>query len=406
METIQQAIRRKAAGCTCGNHHPLALETIMIEAGALKYVAPYLIENSWRRTVIVADDHTCEAAGQQLMDRLSAAGIDCHLCLVKPDRQGDVVADEAALVQVMLEISPDDDILVAVGAGTIHDMVRWIASKMNKPFVSVPTAPSVDGFTSKGAPILIRGEKKTIPAGAPVALFADLEVLGKAPAALIAAGYGDMLGKYTSLFDWTFSHWIADEPYCPAAAEITAEALSACVDHTEEIARRSEEGIRILMSSLIQSGLAMQLFGQSHPASGSEHHLSHYWEMEYLCLGKKQLLHGAKVGVASMEISALYHKLGSCGEFPLRSGLESTDLVKGDRIRARWEDIRKRISEIPSPDRLRELLGRMEGPTAPEELGIGSDLLQRSMREAHRVRDRYTLLKAFNELGAGSAHLT
>ncbi len=104
---------------------------------------------------------------------------------------------------------------------------------------------------------------------------------------MVAAGFGDMLGKYTSLFDWKFGSLTAGEPYSQTAADITRNALQMCVDHAESIAKRDEDGIRLLISALIESGLAMLLFGQSHPASGAEHHLSHYWEMEYIRLGKK-----------------------------------------------------------------------------------------------------------------------
>ena len=33
------------------------------------------------------------------------------------------------------------------------------------------------------------------------------------------------------------------------------------------------------MYALLLSGLAMQMVGNSRPASGAEHHMSHLWEM-------------------------------------------------------------------------------------------------------------------------------
>ncbi|GIQ62975.1 hypothetical protein PACILC2_15430 [Paenibacillus cisolokensis] len=148
----------------------------------------------------------------------------------------------------------------------------------------------------------------------------------------------------------------------------------------ESIGKRERDGIRILMNGLIESGLAMLIFGQSYPASGSEHHLSHYWEMEYIRLGKKQLLHGAKVGVACAEISALYRKIA--GE-----GLMELD-----------DQTKREIGQIPSPDQLREWLRTAGGPASPAELGIDKELLDRSLKEAHQVRkNRNTLLKAYNE---------
>lgn len=100
---------------------------------------------------------------------------DVHL--VKPNKNGDVLADEVSLVDLFLSLKEDTDLLVAVGSGTIHDLVRFISGKSGKPFVSIPTAPSVDGFTSLGAPIVVRGEKKTYQLVAPMALFADTAVL-------------------------------------------------------------------------------------------------------------------------------------------------------------------------------------------------------------------------------------
>lgn len=364
------------------------LKVIELDRGVIRKVAPYLREQGYRQILLVADDHTYAAAGEQLMGLLEVAGVKTRVVLIQPDAQGDVVADEIAIVQLLLEIRPDEtDALLAVGSGTIHDIVRFAAHKTGKPFVSVPTAPSVDGFTSAGAPLIVRGVKKTVPAVPPVAIFADLDILMAAPQRLVAAGFGDMLGKYTSLFDWKFSHLTAGEPYDEQAAAITERALRSCVSHAEAIGARTEEGIRALMTALIESGIAMLLFGQSHPASGAEHHLSHYWEMEYLRQGRRALLHGAKVGVACAEIARVYHAAGE-GTLP---GAEPAAL------REHREQVRAWLRDLPGEAELRGLLRQAGGPSTLAELGIGEELFARSLREAHRVRDRRTLLRALNE---------
>lgn len=363
------------------------LKEIELDRGVIRKVAPYLREQGYRHVLLVADDHTY-AAGEQLMGLLEAEGVNTRVVLIQPDAQGDVVADEIAIVQLLLEIRPDEtDVLLAVGSGTIHDIVRFAAHKTGKPFVSVPTAPSVDGFTSAGAPLIVRGVKKTVPAVPPVAIFADLDILMAAPQRLVAAGFGDMLGKYTSLFDWKFSRLTAGEPYDEQAAAITERALRSCVSHADAIGARTEEGIRALMTALIESGIAMLLFGQSHPASGAEHHLSHYWEIEYLRQGRRALLHGAKVGVACAEIARVYHAAGE-GMLP---GAEPAAL------REHREQVRAWLRDLPGEAELRGLLRKAGGPSTLAELGIGEELFARSLREAHRVRDRRTLLRALNE---------
>ncbi|ANE49060.1 glycerol-1-phosphate dehydrogenase [Paenibacillus swuensis] len=390
-----QNLQEQASTCNCGHHEKITLETVEIGNDALEQVAQYTERRQFQRMVLVVDNNTFEAAGERLQQLLSSeAEAIITLCTIDPNASGDVVADEASIVQLMLSVEPGiTDVIIAVGAGTIHDITRFAAYHMHVPFISVPTAPSVDGFTSKGAPVLLRGSKITIPASGPIAIFADSGVLTQAPQELIAAGFGDMLGKYTSLLDWQYGRHTAGEPYCEAAYRITRDALVACVSQAEAIGARTEQGIRTLTEALIASGLAMLLFGQSHPASGAEHHLSHYWEMAYLRRGKRQLLHGAKVAVACAEVARMYRELAAEGDpalFP-------------EPVRA--ELLARIAADVPEPSRLRELLRTVGAPVSPDELGVDEELLHRSLQEAQHVRpNRHTLLKAFNEQRLSTLH--
>lgn len=50
-----------------------------------------------------------------------------------------------------------------------------------------------------------------------------------------------------------------------------------------------------LMYGLLLSGLAIQMVGNSRPASGTEHYMSHLWEMEAVN-PHLDFYHGEKVG--------------------------------------------------------------------------------------------------------------
>jgi glycerol-1-phosphate dehydrogenase [NAD(P)+] len=50
-----------------------------------------------------------------------------------------------------------------------------------------------------------------------------------------------------------------------------------------------------IMEGLVLAGVGMSYVGNSRPASGSEHHLAHYWEMMFLQAGQEEPLHGTKV---------------------------------------------------------------------------------------------------------------
>ncbi|CAG5086218.1 sn-glycerol-1-phosphate dehydrogenase [Thermobacillus xylanilyticus] len=354
-------------------------DPIRLARGAADEAVPYLLDAGLKRALFVADETTARVIGSRLAERYGAAGGAARLEIIRPNAAGDVVADEASVLQAIIAAQHHGaDAIAAAGSGTIHDIVRYAACTLGLPFVSVPTAPSVDGFTSKGAPLILRGEKITLPAAAPVAVFADLDVLCAAPQPLIAAGFGDMLGKYTSLFDWVYGRETAGEPYDEDIAGLTRGALERCVSHAEAIGEGTEEGVRALMQSLIESGIALLRFGQSHPASGAEHHISHYWEMHFLRTGRRQVLHGAKVGVACAEVADLYKRYAAEGR-PLPDAC------------------RRMLAELPDGDELRRLLRVAGGPAVPAELGIEPELRDEALRRAHVVRlNRHTLLRAIN----------
>lgn len=354
-------------------------EPIRLARGAADETVPYMRDAGMNNALFVADETTAQVIGSRLAEQFRAAGGASRLEIIRPNAAGDVVADEASVLQAVIAAQHHEaDVLAAAGSGTIHDIVRYAAYTLGLPFVSVPTSPSVDGFTSKGAPLLLRGEKITLPASAPIAVFADLDVLCAAPQPLIAAGFGDMLGKYTSLFDWVYGRETAGEPYDEEAARLTRSALERCVSRAEAISGRTEEGVRALMQSLIESGIAILRFGQSHPASGAEHHISHYWEMHFLRTGRRQVLHGAKVGVACAEVADLYKRYAAEGR-PLPGVC------------------RRMLAELPDGAALRRLLRTVDGPADPEELGIEPALHEEALRRAHTVRlNRHTLLRTIN----------
>lgn len=409
--------------CACGRAHAVGLRHAVIADHALEDIPAWLQSQGFLDVLIVADARTLATAGERVAELLNAAGHRAVVCRVQDNARGEVVADEDAITQVMVALQPPMRAVLAVGSGTLHDVVRFVCHRAGRAFISVPTAPSVDGFVSTGAPIVLRGFKQTIPAIAPDAVFADLKILAAAPRPLIAAGFGDMLGKFTSLADWRLGRLLLDEPYCEQAAELTVQGLRLCLDGVEEIAAATPAGVGRLMEGLLLSGISMLMVGNSRPASGSEHHLSHFWEMRYLQEGRQAELHGAKVGVACARMADLYQRLR---HMPVRDVEQALDTftppdanAERERITAtfgpiapqvltenaeaespspcaveeRWREVRSIADSVPEPERLTEWLRRVGGPATPEDLGIAPDLVAEAVEYAMYVRNRYTVLR-------------
>ena len=419
----------RSIDCACGQRHEVPIRRIVIERGAMELAAGYVKEAGYRHVTLVADGRTQQAAGERLRVLLEAAQVEVSVSVIRENALGEVAADEEAIVQVLLDTPLSSQALVAVGAGTVHDIVRFVSHRTKRPFLSVPTAPSVDGFASVGAPLIVRGFKQTIPAGAPEAIFADLALLAEAPQAMIAAGLGDMLGKHTSLADWALGRVLLGEHYCELSARLTREAVDLCTAHLDEIVQRTDLGMRKLMEGLILSGLSMLLVGHSRPASGAEHHLSHYWEMVLLQQRRRALLHGAKVGVATVLMAQRYQALLSitAGEAATRLAQSEvpsreTDAARirqayGDmaeqviaenfpadgqvldaralktRIVERWGDVLSIARAVPAPEQLSAWLEAVLGPVTPGQLCVEPELLEASLRDALFVRNRFTVLR-------------
>lgn len=422
--------------CDCGRRHVIPLQQVIIDEEAIQQIPQYLKAKGYSSVTIVADKITFGVAGFALQALLELHHIQVTVSLIQPSEMGDVVADEQSVVQVLLDISPSTQALLAVGSGTIHDIVRFVSYKTGSAFVSVPTAPSVDGFASVGAPLLIRGFKQTVPACSPEAIFADLSILSNAPRVMIAAGFGDMLGKYTSMADWKLGHTLFQEHFCPLAAEMTYNGLQKCINHVEEISNSSPYGMRMLIEGLLLSGISMLMVGNSRPASGSEHHLSHYWEMKFIQQGRRALLHGAKVSIACtlmareyesikslsiedverlIEKAALPSKLAdheqiieAYGEISNQVLLENLNVGQApeddsyslpniqafkETLLREWNPIIQIAEEVPSSEQLSQWIKDVGGPVTPEEIGISNSLVEEALANAHFVRNRFTILR-------------
>lgn len=376
------------------NAKNVTLPFVQIEPNAIQNMSHYLKEHEFEHIVIVHDTHTKRAAGNDIFHMLDTEKFSVKQIELQANKHNQIIADESTLMQLFIETPRQTDVILAVGSGTIHDIVRFASYKMDMPFISVPTAASVDGFTSKGAPLIFKGFKDTIQTDSPIAVFADVNVLKKAPQALTAAGFGDILGKYTSLLDWKISELIADEPYSELAAQYTRQSLNTSINAIDDIAANNENGITILMQSLIDSGLVMLILDFSRPASGSEHHLSHYWEIDLLKRDEQQLLHGAKVGVATTIITDLYKQFFM--NFDVQQ-LEPTDL-KVNNIQQNWKSIQKYVNELPTLDELRTQLKTVGGPVSSTDLHVEDTLVTESLNEAIHLRNRYTGLRLINQL--------
>ena len=390
---------------------------------------------------VIADENTFKAAGADVQRSLEAAG----RALLRPHVFGTDVYAEYTWVDRLREVlAASSAIPVAVGSGTINDLTKLVSPQLNRPYMAVATAASMDGYTSFGASITYRGSKQTFECPAPRAVLADLETLVEAPPQMNASGYADLLAKNVAGADWILADAAGTEPMQPDVWETVHGPLRDWVAQPRGVVERDPAVIRRLACGLMMTGFAMQAARSSRPASGAEHQFSHLWDMQHHTHLGQAPSHGFKVGIGTLACLALY-------EYLLEADLPGMDLdlvaaawpsrEEGERwiagifgpgelaematqefrakhlgpaelrnqlaaLRGRWPDLRQRLQRHLIPFReTRRMLAEAGCPVEPEQIGISRQRLRLSYRQAYFLRRRFSVLDFTMRMGLFEAAL-
>ena len=356
--------------CACGKSHKVDIQAIRVGSGVIQELPGILRDLGASHIFLVADNYTYEAAGRQVEQLLDQAGLSYHKRVFQTETP--LVPNEYALGSVLAAMTSQDDMLLAVGSGTLNDVTKYVSARTGVPYVIAATAPSMDGYASTVAPTILDGFKTTLPAVYPAAIVADVDILKDAPMPMLTAGFGDIIGKFTSLADWRLSHQLNGEYYCPEVAGVIEAAVETCAANAQALAQREPQAIQAVTEALILSGLAMGMVGVSRPASGAEHQMAHYWEMDALRRGEEHPLHGNAVGVGTVLAASLYEM---AAEY-LPQGFAAPD--KGQILTC---------------------LQAAGSCADPKELGIRRELCLESLLHAMELRDRFTVQKLLEQKG-------
>jgi glycerol-1-phosphate dehydrogenase [NAD(P)+] len=406
---------------------------------------------------IIADENTDAVAGEKVRGILAAAGIPVAASFVFPGSPR-LHADYRHVARITAHITAlsghEGIVPIAVGAGTVNDLVKRAASELKLPYLCVPTAASVDGYTSYGAALLSGGFKQTFPCSAPRTLAASTAVLREAPAYLSSSGFGDLAGKIIAGTDWIIAEKVGalgapgTEPIDPLAWNMTQTGLLDTLALSADAVRGDAEAVALLFSALSVTGFAMQRLKSSRPVSGCEHLWSHIWEMEDLSMDGNPVTHGHKVAMGTLAAAAFTELLFASAAPPvpsadwkppaqaereaavrsafttqaisgpgpvdaavktalekLRSEKQAKELA--DALRDNWKEIREKVLEkLPPYGKLKDLMVRGGCPVLPGEINLTRREVIATARRAQMIRNRYTVLDLAWDLGVFEETLT
>ncbi|PID77497.1 MAG: hypothetical protein CSB24_01095 [Deltaproteobacteria bacterium] len=295
--------------CDCGKQHTVPTENFIYDDHAYASIAD-IARNITRgqRYLLIADQRTFEAAGKRVKELLQQQGIQPETYIIA-DRSGKSPAADDNARDEILAAAPDADLYLAVGSGVVNDLVKWVSFLKKKPYITVPTAASMNGYASANVAASIGGLKVLFHAEACKAAFVEPEVLYQAPDELTTSGLGDVLAKSVSSADWKLNQFLFGDYYCQFAVDLLKDLEPVYLDNPEGIRNKEQGAFKALFEALFYSSIAMTITGTSAPASGGEHLISHTLDMTAARDGVTHDYHGRQVGVASILMAALYGEI-------------------------------------------------------------------------------------------------
>ena len=381
-----------------------------------------------RTAIVVADNNTWRVAGAEVFEALCNAGIPVEKFLFTED-EFHADWDHIEILDKVLDES--GAIAVSVGSGTINDLCKLCSHHHRQSYLTVPTAASVDGYTSFGASITYQNAKQTFDCPAPVAVVADVDVIAAAPREMTAAGYADLAAKVPAGAEWMIADVVGAEPIIPAAWHVLQDCLDELLSDPEGVAAGEPKAISDLFEGLILSGFAMQAARSSRPASCCDHLFSHILDMTHHRYKGKFVSHGFQVAIGTLTMCAVFDHfltydladidIDACvaawptleseqarsleifKDFPApRLGYENitkkyTDAAAVRRelgaVKAAWPRLREELSaQVYSFEKMQNLFRIVGAPYEPEHIGITRSDIRDMFPIVQLMRWRFNIL--------------
>ncbi len=240
----------------------------------------------------------------------------------------------------------DFDEIVAVGGGSVIDVAKQMAFKLNKHLTVIMSMLSTNAFSTNKSCLIVDGEKITLDAKEPDVLIFDEKLLSKAQE-MNFWGLCDVLSIHTALFDWKIANQQIGElftKYFDVAMKLLKKTERFIKKNYKNLENKLWKEFKLIRIS----GEITNKHGSGRPESGSEHIFAKLLEKEI-----PNLPHGLAVINGILIMSKLQNNID----------VEIEQIAKLFDV-AKWN----------------------------EKYGITDDLLNKALKEVKPRTDRFTII--------------
>ena len=407
-------IQKVFKNCSCGKMHTCPIDVVEIGQNAINHIKE-LCKN-YHSILLVADKNTYEACGKKVFNLLE---LKIENNLIFSIGNTVLIPNEKSIKIIEEKITKKTDLIIGIGSGVINDLCKYVSFFHNLPYFIVATAPSMDGYASIGAAMILNGMKVTVNTRPPKAIIADSNVLKNAPIDMLKAGYGDIIGKFSCLNDWKLSALVNDEYFCEQIYNCTLKCAKDIKDKAKRILAKEKSAVSQLMEALVMVGILMSFSGSSRPASGSEHHLSHFFEIMGILDNKEYFTHGIDVIYSSYytqkvreklleldvpkykkaitlvdyesEIKNIYSSIAD-EVIALQKKSERYSNSKFDIYCKKWKEIKEVLKTAPTSEEIKSYIQSIDLDLEDFVTLYGEQKINNALWFAKDLKDRYSVL--------------
>ncbi|MDT0398617.1 MULTISPECIES: iron-containing alcohol dehydrogenase family protein [Streptomyces] len=211
------------------------------------------------------------------------------------------------------------DAVVGLGGGKIIDCAKFAAARVGLPLVAVATNLAHDGLCSPVATLDNDAGRGSYGVPNPIAVVIDLNVIREAPVRFVRSGIGDAVSNISAVADWELSHRVNGEKVDGLAAAMARQAGEAVLRHPGGV---GDDGfLQVLAESLVLTGIAMSVSGDSRPGSGACHEINHAFDLLH---PQRAAAHGEQCGLGAafaMYLRGAHDESAAMAEVLRRHGL-------------------------------------------------------------------------------------
>ncbi|MBS5983828.1 MAG: iron-containing alcohol dehydrogenase family protein [Clostridium butyricum] len=315
--------------------HKIAIPSILeVGKNNINNVGTLIKKGMFKKVSVCFGDGIYELFGETIKKSLIEANIEIQNIETIVNINFDEISKKA------FELPNDVDALIGIGGGKAIDAVKYMSFLKKMPFISIPTSTSNDGFASSGASLLVNNKRMSLPAKTPYGIIVDIDVIKGAPEKFIYSGIGDLVSNITALYDWKFEEENGKTIVDDFATMISKKAVNSFV-RTEFKGIKDDLFLKELVDSLTLNGISMEIAGDSSPASGAEHLISHALD-KFL---EDPQLHGVQVGIATYIMAKVQNHRAK----RIKTILEETGFFEYVKtLKMKKDDFKKAIDLAPS----------------------------------------------------------